>query len=194
MGFDWDEENLAHIAKHGVSRQEAEEALNSDPMDVAEQEHEQEVRMMQMGITKQMRVLIIITTWREDILRVVTAYDAPPSMREFSLQTGENTMADKEIIRPKFSTEKEEADWWFNNQEYVFEQFKRAKAEGRLGHGTAMRQMAERQAAKSTTIRLDANDLSLAKAQAEKKGLRYQTYLKMLIHEALGQEEARSHR
>jgi len=30
--------------------------------------------------------------------------------------------------------------------------------------------------------------LSLAKAQAEKKGLRYQTYLKMLIHEALGKE------
>lgn len=49
MGFDWDEENLAHIAKHGVTRREAEEALNSDPMGVAEQEHEQEVRMMQMA-------------------------------------------------------------------------------------------------------------------------------------------------
>lgn len=103
-------------------------------------------------------------------------------------------MADKAIVRPKFSSEKEEADWWFDNQEYIFEQFKRAKAEGRLGHGTAMRQMAEKQAAKSTTIRLDPSDISLAKVQAEKRGLKYQTYLKMLIHEALGREETKAHR
>lgn len=89
---------------------------------------------------------------------------------------------------PKFENESEEAAWWFNNQDHVLSLFERAAAEGRLGHGTAMRQMAERQAAKSTTIRLDPADLSLAKAQAEKKGLRYQTYLKMLIHEALGKE------
>ena len=97
-------------------------------------------------------------------------------------------MTEKKIVRPKFSSEKEEADWWFNNPDYILQEFKRAKAEGRLGHGTAMRQMAERQAAKSTTIRLDPTDLSLAKEQAEKKGLRYQTYLKMLIHEALRKE------
>lgn len=103
-------------------------------------------------------------------------------------------MADKEIVRPKFNTEKEEADWWFNNQEYIFDQFKRAKAEGRLGHGTVARQMAEKQAAKSTTIRLDPSDISLAKVQAEKRGLKYQTYLKMLIHEALGREDAAAQR
>ena len=97
-------------------------------------------------------------------------------------------MTEKKIVRPRFNSEKEEADWWFNNPDYVLQEFKRAKAEGRLGHGTAMRQMAERQAAKSTTIRLDPTDLSLAKEQAEKKGLRYQTYLKMLLHEALSKE------
>jgi predicted DNA binding CopG/RHH family protein len=89
---------------------------------------------------------------------------------------------------PKFENEAEEAAWWFNNQDHVLKLFEKAAAEGRLGHGTAMREMAARQAAKSTTIRLDPDDLSLAKAQAEKKGLRYQTYLKMLIHEALGKE------
>ena len=97
-------------------------------------------------------------------------------------------MNKREIVRPKFNSEKEQAEWWYNNPEYILQEFKRAKAEGRLGHGTAMRQMAERQAAKSTTIRLDSTDLSLAKTQAEKKGLRYQTYLKMLIHEALSKE------
>jgi predicted DNA binding CopG/RHH family protein len=97
-------------------------------------------------------------------------------------------MTKKNLVRPKFSSEKEEAVWWDNNPDYILQEFKRATVEGRLGHGTVMRQMAERQAAKSTTIRLDPADLSLAKQQAEKKGLRYQTYLKMLIHEALGRE------
>ena len=95
---------------------------------------------------------------------------------------------------PKFQNEAEEADWWFNNQDFVLRLFEKASAEGRLGHGTAKKQMAERQAAKSTTIRLDEQDLSLAKTQAERKGLRYQTYLKMLIHEALSREEAAIHK
>jgi predicted DNA binding CopG/RHH family protein len=72
------------------------------------------------------------------------------------------------------------------------QEFERAKAEGRLGHGTALKRAAEKQAARSMTIRLDEDDLSLARRQAERKGLRYQTYLKMLIHEALGREEARA--
>ena len=55
-------------------------------------------------------------------------------------------MTEKNIIRPKFNSEAEEADWWFNNPDYILQEFKRAAAEGRLGHGTAMRQMAEKQA------------------------------------------------
>lgn len=87
---------------------------------------------------------------------------------------------------PKFKDEAEEAKWWFDNQDIVLKMFQKAKAEGRLGHGTVMKQLAEKRlAAKSTTIRLDPADVSLAKSQAERKGLRYQTYLKMLIHEAL---------
>ncbi len=100
------------------------------------------------------------------------------------------TSSTKEITQPpRFKTEKEEAEWWDNNPEFILQEFKRAAAEGRLGHGTAKKRFAERQAAISTTIRLDPSDLSLAKQQAECKGLRYQTYLKMLIHEALGREE-----
>ncbi len=86
---------------------------------------------------------------------------------------------------PKFKDEAEEAQWWFDNQDIVLKMFQKAEAEGRLGHGTVMKQLAEKRlAAKSTTIRLDPSDVSLAKSQAQRKGLRYQTYLKMLIHEA----------
>ena len=97
-------------------------------------------------------------------------------------------MPEQEIKMPKFNSESEEADWWASNPEFVLQEMKRAEAEGRLGRGTMMRQMA----AKSTTIRLDEGDLSLARKLAERKGLRYQTYLKMLIHEALQTEEKRS--
>jgi hypothetical protein len=37
----------------------------------------------------------------------------------------------------------------------------------------------------STSIRLDLEDIELAKKIAKDKGLKYQTYLKMIIHEEL---------
>src|ERR1700688_1960921 len=88
-------------------------------------------------------------------------------------------MSNSELKMPKFNSEREEADWWFNNHDFALQVLQRAKAEGRLGHVSVKRRLAEKQAAISTTIRLDPTDLSLAKQQAERKGLRYQTYLKM---------------
>ena len=38
---------------------------------------------------------------------------------------------------------------------------------------------------RQVTIRLGNNELALARRQAEAKGLKYQTYIKMLLHEAL---------
>jgi len=38
---------------------------------------------------------------------------------------------------------------------------------------------------RQVTIRLGNNEIARAKQQAEAKGLRYQTYIKMLLHEAL---------
>ena len=99
-------------------------------------------------------------------------------------------MANTETKIPKFGSESEEAAWWFDNQDKLLNMFEEAASKGRLGHGTVMRKIAEKQAAKATTIRLDPGDISLAKLQAENKGLKYQTYLKMLIHEALQNEES----
>ena len=42
---------------------------------------------------------------------------------------------------------------------------------------------------KPVTIRLQVADIELAKAQAERKGLAYQTYLKSLLHQALVNEK-----
>jgi predicted DNA binding CopG/RHH family protein len=90
---------------------------------------------------------------------------------------------EKRII-PKFESEAEEAKWWFDNQEELDKDFAQAAAEGRLGRGTAARLGG----IPTTTIRLDPVDIELARKLAEKRGLKYQTYLKMLLHEALTRE------
>lgn len=101
---------------------------------------------------------------------------------------------------PKFANEDEEAKWWFENQELIADEFEKAAKEGRLRTGGIRRLLAERglpvpeekaRLTPTTTIRLDPDDIAKARVQAAKRGLRYQTYLKMIIHEALLKEEAR---
>lgn len=93
-------------------------------------------------------------------------------------------MAEKLKI-PKFQGESEEAQWWDSHQQKIADEFERAAADGRLGTGTVVR----KGATPTTTIRLDPDDIARAKVQAKRRGLRYQTYLKMLLREALLEEE-----
>jgi predicted DNA binding CopG/RHH family protein len=89
-------------------------------------------------------------------------------------------------VVPRFESEAEEAKWWFDTQDELLKDFERAAAEGRLGHGTVARRMG----IPTTTIRLDPADIAMAREQASKRGLKYQTYLKMLVHEALLKADA----
>lgn len=95
---------------------------------------------------------------------------------------------------PEFANESEEAKWWYDNRDKVSDEFLKAAKESRLKRGSAMRLLAERgikpaQPLPTTTIRLDPDDIAKARVQAAERGLRYQTYLKMILHEALGKEE-----
>ncbi len=94
----------------------------------------------------------------------------------------------RELTTPKFANEAEEARWWANHQNEIAKAFEKAAAEGRVGRGTAAR----KGATPTTTIRLDPDDVSRARAQAQRKGLRYQTYLKMLLREALLAEDRKA--
>jgi predicted DNA binding CopG/RHH family protein len=87
----------------------------------------------------------------------------------------------EELKNKTFANEAEEAAWWESHEDGLLEDFKKATAEGRVGVGT----LAKRAALPSTTIRLDPVDIAAARVQAAERGLRYQTYLKMIIHEAL---------
>lgn len=88
---------------------------------------------------------------------------------------------------PVFQNETEEADWWFANQDYILQMFKEGEREGKVSWGS----VAKRGLTPTTTIRLDPADIALAKRQAEERGLKYQTYLKSIIHQALKREARR---
>jgi len=92
----------------------------------------------------------------------------------------------EELKTKTFANEAEEAAWWQSNEDGLLEDFKKAEKEGRLGIGTALK----RAALPSTTIRLDPDDIAKARVQAAERGLRYQTYLKMIIREALRNAES----
>ena len=83
---------------------------------------------------------------------------------------------------PNFRSEAEEAAWWDAHSDFIAEQFERAAKEGRLLRGIPK--------SKSVTIRIPVKDLETAQRLAERKGLHYQTYMKMLLHQALEKERA----
>jgi len=88
-------------------------------------------------------------------------------------------MAD--LIIPKFVTEDEEAEWWEAHEEELSLEFEKAVAEGHLNPDSTILPF--------VSVDLDPEDIAKARVQAAQRGLRYQTYLKMIIHEALRNEE-----
>jgi hypothetical protein len=99
-------------------------------------------------------------------------------------------MADK-LKLPKFASEGEEAQWWYDHREEVTKAFEQAAARGELRTGSAARLARQPTTGitPTTTVRLDPQDISRARVLAAKRGVRYRTYLKMLLHEALAAEE-----
>ena len=87
-------------------------------------------------------------------------------------------------ILPEFSSEAEEARWWFDNQAELDADFERAAADGELSRGT----VARRAGIPTGMVPLDPEDMKLATELAEKRGVQYQTYVKTLVHEALLRE------
>jgi predicted DNA binding CopG/RHH family protein len=88
-------------------------------------------------------------------------------------------MAKKPIYIPKFRTEAEEAEWWDRHPGVATEIMRRALKSGKARRRVPL---------KTVTMRLPVPDLKAAQNLAEQKGLPYQTYIKMLLHEALERE------
>ncbi len=88
------------------------------------------------------------------------------------------------IATPRFASEKEEAEWWDNHD--VSEFLRRAQKAGAVTRGIVARAMET----KPTNIRLNVADVAAAKEIAARKGLKFQTYIKMVLHEAVERDKA----
>jgi len=81
-GFDWDADNVAHIARHGVQPADAEQALSNDPVTLHYAVTDSgEERWVGIGPTDARRLLVIVWTIRASLVRVVTAYPASGRLR-----------------------------------------------------------------------------------------------------------------
>jgi uncharacterized protein (DUF4415 family) len=92
----------------------------------------------------------------------------------------------KQAVIPKFSSEAEEAAWWDAHRSEIEAEIRlRMKQKRPLTLG---RLLQEAKPSQPITLRIATKDLETARRLAARKGLGYQTYLKMLLREALATE------
>ena len=118
-----------------------------------------------------------------------------PMKKQSSTKTGTPKRASVGIVVPKFATEAEEAEWWHRNRHLHAKQFLAAARNGKAQTLTQAKLLERIEASKKLaapviSLRPEA-DLAMARRQAEKKGLPYQTYIKSLLHETLTAREKR---
>lgn len=99
-------------------------------------------------------------------------------------------MAKKSI--PSFASEKEESEWFYQHRDEL-EQYMDEPTEADQTEFekelTAIRASNQPQS-KNISINMPLRTIERAKRLAERKGIGYQTLIKMLIHEALEKEES----
>ncbi len=88
-------------------------------------------------------------------------------------------MPKKPTLIPRFKSEAEEAEWWDVHPEVATQIMKSAVKTGKARRAVPL---------KAVTMRLPVPDLEAAQELAARKRLPYQTYIKMLLHEALEKE------
>ena len=89
----------------------------------------------------------------------------------------------KQVVIPKFSSEAEEAAWWDRHRsEIEVEIRRRMRGKKPLTLGSLLQGGRPSQ---PVTLRVPKEDLETARRLAARKGVGYQTYIKMLLREAL---------
>jgi predicted DNA binding CopG/RHH family protein len=103
-------------------------------------------------------------------------------------------MRGKTLEMPKFRNESEEADWWASTEgrAYVKQKSADAQSKGVKTRGSSLIAQINKDRTVQIAIRLPEADLAQARMLADRKGLGYQTLLKMLVHEGLAREAKRS--
>jgi predicted DNA binding CopG/RHH family protein len=86
---------------------------------------------------------------------------------------------------PKFSSEAEEAAWWDAHRSEIEAEIRRRLKQKRPLTLSNLLQGAK--PSQPITLRIPKEDLETARRLAARKGLGYQTYIKMLLREALAE-------
>ena len=96
---------------------------------------------------------------------------------------------------PRFRSESEEADWWASpaGRAYVKQKSAQSKraSKGTGARGSSLVAKLNKKSSVQIAIRLPEADLTQARKIAERKGIGYQTLLKMLVREGLLREARR---
>jgi hypothetical protein len=96
----------------------------------------------------------------------------------------------KKKTLPAFANEAAEAQWYAEHQDELDAYMTPVKPQSTpLWQRLGLAPREEETPAKQITIRIPPADIERAKIIASRKGLRYQTYLKMLIHEGVERDE-----
>src|SRR6266404_2153715 len=95
---------------------------------------------------------------------------------------------------PQFNSESEEADWWTSpaGRAYVKQKSAAARSSKAKVSGPGLVATLTKKSSVQIALRLPEADLEKARKIADRKGIGYQTLLKMLVHEGLGREARRS--
>jgi hypothetical protein len=102
-------------------------------------------------------------------------------------------MSKKRLQMPRFKSESEEADWWASRagRAYVRQRSAEAQSKGTKASGSSLVRTLGNKSSIQIAIRLPGTDLAQARKIAGRKGIGYQTLLKMLVHEGLAREARR---
>jgi len=95
----------------------------------------------------------------------------------------------KSLAVPRFASEQDEARWWSGAEGRVF---LKQQSSARTATGSAGSKLVAKLARAGSVqiaLRLPSPDLARARTIAERKGIGYQTLLKMLVHEGLQRAE-----
>ena len=103
-------------------------------------------------------------------------------------------MKKKPIVMPKFVNEAKEADWWASREgrEFVKQKAAGTGKKGREPRGSRLVGQLNKVASVQIALRLPEPDVAKARELATRKGIGYQTLLKMLVHEGLRREARRA--
>ena len=103
-------------------------------------------------------------------------------------------MKKKPIVMPRFVNEAQEADWWASREGREFVKQKAGgagKKESSPGGSRLVRQL-NKVPSVQIALRLPQPDVARARELATRRGIGYQTLLKMLVHEGLRREARRA--